>query len=147
MSTSSVSDSTSSYWLSPSTTSSSSSDSTTGSDSLSDFDSFVQLLATELQYQDPTDPVSNTEYVSQMAQISSLERLNTLVSGIDSTRAYSMLGKNVTYETTDSTGASTTQSGTVDSVITKSGNTYLSVGGTLVELSSVLAVSNGSTSE
>jgi flagellar basal-body rod modification protein FlgD len=145
MSTSSVTDS---YWITPSTTtdSTSSSSSTSSSTSL-DFESLLQLLTTELQYQDPLDPVSNTEYVSQMAQMSSLERLNELVTGMDSTRAYSMLGKEVTYQTTDTTGATSTASGTVESVITKNGTTYLTVDGTLVELGSVLAVSNGTTSE
>ena len=46
-----------------STTSSSSSSSTSTTAAL-DFEEFLQLLATELKYQDPEDPVSGTEYVS-----------------------------------------------------------------------------------
>lgn len=130
--------STASYWKTPTTTSSDST--TTGTSSLSDFQSFVQILATELQYQDPSNPVSSSEYVSQLAQIKSLEQLNSLSAGMDSYKAYSMIGQTATYETTDSSGTTTSATGTVDSVITKNGSTYLSIGGTQVELSSVTQV-------
>ena len=30
-------------------------------------DAFLQLLTTQLQYQDPLEPTSNTEYVAQLA--------------------------------------------------------------------------------
>lgn len=136
--------STTSYWKTPTATSTDSS-STTGTDSLTDFDSFLSILATELQYQDPTDPVSSSEYVSQMAQISSLQQLNSLATTMDSYKAYSMIGQTVSYETTDSAGTTTTGSGTVDSVITKSGSTYLVIDGTQVDLSSVVQVSGTAT--
>jgi flagellar basal-body rod modification protein FlgD len=140
MAISSVSDS--SWWKEPTT---SKTDSSSGSSSISDFESFVQLLATELKYQDPTDPVSNTEYVSQMAQISTLEQMNNLTESYSVTQAYSMIGKNVMYGVTDATGATVYQAGKVESVITQKGTTYLLVNGTLVELSSVLQVSNSNT--
>lgn len=123
------------------TTSTSSSSST---DSI-DFDSFVQLLATELQYQDPTDPVDSTEYVAQMASFASLDKLDTIGNSMDSYEAYSMIGKTVTYTTTDSSGNSTTASGTVDYVTVSDGTPYLNIDGTSVELSSVTKVAETST--
>ena len=72
----SVTGTTSSYWSTPTTVDSSTS--STGSDSLGTADSFLKILATELQYQDPTEPVSNTEYVAQLAQFNSLQQLSAM---------------------------------------------------------------------
>jgi len=39
---------------------------------------FMQILAAELQYQDPTKGVDTTQYISQLAQLTSLEQLGDL---------------------------------------------------------------------
>jgi len=41
-----------------------------------DESSFLNLLVTQLQYQDPLEPQSNEEFVAQLAQFSSLEAMN-----------------------------------------------------------------------
>ncbi len=38
-----------------------------------DYDDFLQLLCAEMQYQDPLEPTSNTDYVAQLATFSQLE--------------------------------------------------------------------------
>ena len=40
-----------------------------------DKDDFLMLLVTQMKYQDPLEPESNTEYVAQLAQFSSLEQM------------------------------------------------------------------------
>jgi len=135
------------YWKAPTSigsTSSSSSSSSTSSNSELDFQSFIQLLAAELQNQDPSDPVSSTEYVSQMAQISSLQQMENLSGSMDAYRAYSLIGKQVTYSTTDSSGASATATGTVQAVVTKDSATYLLINGAQVALNAVQSVSSTS---
>ncbi|HVT36879.1 MAG TPA: flagellar hook capping FlgD N-terminal domain-containing protein, partial [Nevskiaceae bacterium] len=49
---------------------------------------FLKLMTTQLQYQDPMKPLDNAEFVSQMAQFST-------VSGIQSLQAASLVGRDV----------------------------------------------------
>lgn len=60
-----------------SSTSSSSSTSTLG------MDAFLQLLVTQLQYQDPLSPMDDKEFVAELAQFSSLEQLTEINTGIE----------------------------------------------------------------
>ena len=80
-------------------------------------DAFLQLLVTQMQYQDPLDPQDNSEYLSQLAQFSaleqmsnvssSLEKVNTLIENIDTSvlvgQLSGMIGKEVQWTMTSST--------------------------------------------
>ena len=55
----------------------------TGSTDLGE-DTFLRLLTTQLQNQDPTNPVSNEEFVAQLATFSQLEELQGLSGKLDS---------------------------------------------------------------
>ena len=104
-------------------------------------DEFLKLLVTQLKYQDPLSPMDNTEYVSQLAQFSTLEHMSNMSSGISYMEALNMTGKYVTASTTDSTtGESVDISGVVDSVKLKSGSAVLVVGGTEIKLEDVTEV-------
>lgn len=63
--------------LNAGSSSSSSSTAETGTSSLGK-DSFLQLLVTQLNNQNPLDPQDNTQFVSQLAQFSSLESMENL---------------------------------------------------------------------
>lgn len=45
---------------------------------------FLSLLVKQLQYQDPTSPIENTEFTAQLAQFSSLQALTDMKSSMDS---------------------------------------------------------------
>jgi flagellar basal-body rod modification protein FlgD len=45
-------------------------------------DQFLQLLVTQLRYQDPLNPMQNTEFVAQLAQFRSLESSNNIEAAI-----------------------------------------------------------------
>ena len=80
-------------------------------------DAFLQLLVTQMQYQDPLDPQDNSEYLSQLAQFSaleqmsnvssSLEKVNTLIENIDTSvlvgQLSGMIGKEVQWTMTSAT--------------------------------------------
>ena len=45
-------------------------------------DDFLMLLVTQLQYQDPMNPMENTEFISQLAQFSALENSTNVEKAI-----------------------------------------------------------------
>ncbi len=46
-------------------------------------DAFLQLLTVQLQNQDPSNPVSNEDFIAQLAQFSSLEQLVAIQGSLD----------------------------------------------------------------
>ncbi len=54
----------------------------TNSNSSLNKDAFLQLLVTQMQYQDPLDPQDNSQYLSQLAQFSSLEQMTNVADGL-----------------------------------------------------------------
>lgn len=46
-------------------------------------DAFMKLLTTQLRYQDPTKPQNDTEFIAQLAQFSSLEKLTQIAQSLE----------------------------------------------------------------
>ena len=92
------------------TTSKSSSSTTTTSSNSVDYNTFLQLLVAEMKNQDPTNPMDTAQYMSQFAQLSTVEqamqtnsKLDALLSSQSLSQANGLIGKTVSF--TDSTGA------------------------------------------
>lgn len=132
MSVNSVSNSTS-YTTSTSTSSRSTS-------SELDKEDFLNLLVTQLKYQDPLNPADSTEYVSQLAQFSVLEQMSNLNARMAVLESIALTGKYATASVTDSTGTVTSVEGTVDSVSMDDGEASLVIDGTSVELDDLTSV-------
>ena len=69
-----------------------------------DKDAFLRLLVTQLQHQDPMSPMDDTQFISQLAQFSSLEQMQGLNTGFDglskssvATQAFALIGRTVDY--------------------------------------------------
>ena len=79
-----------------------------------DKDMFLQLLVAEMKYQDPLEPTTNTEYVSELASFSQIEATQNVQDKMDDMQAGSYVGKYVIINTTDSAGNQQYVSGKVD---------------------------------
>ena len=97
-------------------------------------DTFLQLLVAEVQNQDPLEPTSNTEWISQYATFSELEAMNNMSSAFDLSRASALVGKTVVINTTGETGRTMTVQGKVDYVTYEGGQAYLSINGSLYSM-------------
>lgn len=71
-----------------------------------DMQSLLQIILTQLTYQDPLKPVDNFEFVSQLAQFTSLEqsrqmseKLDSLVALQSTSHTVGLLGRNVDVQT------------------------------------------------
>jgi len=66
---------------------------------------FLKMLVTQLRFQDPLNPMNDTQFIAQLAQFSSLEQLQNLNSSFESnmllnqslhnSMAVNMIGKNI----------------------------------------------------
>ena len=108
--------------------------SATSSGNTVDKDSFLQLLVAQMQYQDPLEPTSNTEYISQYAQFSQVEALDNMSTNMDMIRASSLVGQQVYIKTTSSSGDTNYVEGKVDYVVYENGKPYLSINESLYSM-------------
>jgi flagellar basal-body rod modification protein FlgD len=51
-------------------------------------DAFLSLLVAQLQHQDPTQPMEDSQFLAQLAQFSSLEQLQNVNQKLDTIAGY-----------------------------------------------------------
>lgn len=91
-------------------------------------DDFLNLLVTQLRYQDPLKPMEDKEFIAQMAQFSSLEQMQNMNGTMTKSQAFSLLGKYITANIADSqTNELKTVQGQVTNVKINDGKTYVVV--------------------
>lgn len=126
-----------------SSTTSSSTSSIAGSDLGKD--EFFKLLLTQLQYQDPLNPMENAEFIAQLAQFSTLEKMQSLDSNIalmlemdQIGQANRMIGKEIEASIE---GSEEMIKGTISSAKMVDGKVILSVGEKNVNLTDIVSIS------
>jgi flagellar basal-body rod modification protein FlgD len=94
-------------------------------------DDFLKLLVSQLQHQDPMNPVDDKDFMGQMAQFTSVEQLTNMATSIDrmstasqSTQSIALIGKTVTWKKEDGSSGE----GVATSVSFKDGAISISVG-------------------
>lgn len=104
-------------------------------------DAFLNLLVTQLKYQDPLEPTNDKEFLAQMAQFTALEQMQNLNTSFQMSQASSLIDKYVQGTTINAvSGESTNIVGIVDAVNMKAGVPYLLVGEEELPLSDVKSV-------
>jgi len=111
---------------------------------------YMKLLVTELQNQNPLEPMDNNQMASQLAQFSQLQQLESMDSNFASVlavseRAYAntLIGKQVSFMAETETGEEQLASGMVDGVTTDNdGNVVLTVGDKTPALEDIISVTN-----
>lgn len=96
-----------------------------------DKDGFLKILMTQLQHQDPSDPMNSQEMIAQMTQLSSLEQIMNMSKSIEMlvesqlispVIQYShMIGKVVSFEKTGEDGIKELVTGQVVAVTQEDG--------------------------
>ena len=106
-----------------------------------DKDDFLKILITQLQHQDPSAPMEDKEFISQMAQFSSLEQMTNMAANfsklsatLSGGEAFSALGHEVDVQDKDGV-----VKGTVTEVV-RGETPQIKVNGKLYDYANVLRV-------
>ena len=106
-----------------------------------DKDSFLKILVAQMKYQDPMEPTSNTEYISQYATFTQVEQMNNMANAMSLSRASEMVGKTVTItQTNPDTGKSTEIQGVVDFVSYSGSKAFLNIDGSNYDVDDVTQI-------
>lgn len=130
-----------------------------------DSNMFLTLMLKQLENQDPTQPTDNTQWLSQLAQYSSLEQMTQMNSGLkecanfmaalygdmntnsEITQTLSMIGKDVTLKIPDEKDSTkfTTVNGVVTEASFEDGTGKIKIGDEYYSIANVVSIrDNGS---
>lgn len=103
-------------------------------------ESFMKLLITELQNQDPTEPLGNEELLGQLSSMRELQSnvelsdtLKAMTAGQGLTQAAGLIGKEIEGQD----GSQAPVAGVVDRAFVREGKAYVGVGGFELPVSAI----------
>ena len=111
---------------------------------------YMKLLITQLQNQNPLEPMDNNQMASQLAQFSQLQQLETMnssfadiLSTTERNYANSLIGKEISFASENEAGTQEITTGIVKEVINNlDGRTVLIAGNNTIALEDVISVKN-----
>ncbi|WP_373229589.1 flagellar hook assembly protein FlgD [Cohnella sp.] len=111
-------------------------------------DQFLQILVTQLRNQDPMQPMQDKEFISQMAQFSSLEQMMNMSKEMTSLRqsagmVAALIGKEVSWMETTDAGV-INHSGIVNSILWRDGVQFVKVENLEVPIDEILSIAEPS---
>ena len=124
----------------------------------SDKDMFLSLMLQQMQNQDPTEPMDNQQWLSQLAQYSSLEQMTQMNQGLTDCMSYvkamysdmvanseitqtlSLIGKEVTVKDPDDETGKKSISGTVSEASFEDGTGKVKIDGKYYSIANIIAV-------
>jgi flagellar basal-body rod modification protein FlgD len=109
---------------------------------------YMNLLITQLQNQNPLEPLDNNEMASQLAQFSQLQQLESMnesfaqvLATTELTYANSLIGKEVSFMLETETGAPDITSGIVEQIYNNvDGEIFLRAGDYMFGLENVISI-------
>ena len=99
-----------------------------------DYNSFLTLLIASMKNQDPTKPMSNQDFASQITSYSSLDTTRKMQNDMSMMFSSSLIGKDVEVKVANS---NETVTGSVTQVVLKDGAPNVIVAGTAYSLSQI----------
>lgn len=108
--------------------------------SLLDINDFFKLISAQLQNQSMFNPADDTQFMSQMAQFTTLQQIRDLSNVFQSTYAVSLIGKNVRVNGVDDSGVMRQTTGIVDKIDFQAGKAGLYVNGDYYQVSNIVEV-------
>ena len=111
---------------------------------------YMKLLITQLQNQNPLEPLDNNEMASQLAQFSQLQQIESMnarfadvLTTAERTYANSLIGKEVSFEAETESGTTDVANGVVQQVYNNvEGEILLVAGDHRVALDDIISVKN-----
>lgn len=129
-----------------------------GTTSANDSNMFLQLMLQQLKNQDPTEPTSNTEWLSQLAQYSSLEQMTQMNEGFTNcmnymqalysdigtnaeiTQTLSLIGKEITVKDPEDKSGTKKITGTVTEASFEDGTGKVKINDTYYSIANIVSV-------
>lgn len=99
-----------------------------------DSEAFLTLLVAEMQNQDPLEPTSNTEWVSQYATFTQVSEIQNIGHDMAGMKAQDLVGQYVIMKVTGNDGNTDYVSGKVDYVVYEEGDAFLSIDDSLYSI-------------